>query len=206
MPGCQPERRRGSLWRLAAVAASLPLFAGCAVVGYPSPRVPSAGPAGERAPASAPVHGPVVLSDAPRPDASPVDLAASRPIERYEVFGETYTVMASAEGYVQRGVASWYGQEFAGRPTSSGEIFDPRKLTAAHRSLPLDTWVEVTNLRNGRKVVLKVNDRGPFAETEDRIIDVSYEAARLLGLVGPGTGPVEVRALPADAGGSLRRR
>jgi rare lipoprotein A len=144
-----------------------------------------------------------VLADPAEPLSGSV---AARERETYEVFGEVYAVLGSSVGYRETGVASWYGQEFAGRPTSSGEIFDPRKLTAAHRSLPLHTWVEVTNLRNGRKVVLKVNDRGPFVDTEDRIIDVSHEAARVLGLVGPGIGPVEVRALPADAGGSLRRR
>ena len=93
------------------------------------------------------------------------------------------------------GYASWYGEEFEGRPTSSGEIFDPELLTAAHRSLPLPTWVEVTNLENQRRVVLRVNDRGPFADTERRIIDVSEAAARRLGLIGVGVARVRVRAL-----------
>ena len=115
--------------------------------------------------------------------------------ESYKVFGITYRVADSAEGYDEVGYASWYGQEFEGRPTSSGEIFDPELLTAAHRSLPLPTWVEVTNLENQRRVVLRVNDRGPFADTERRIIDVSEAAARRLGLIGVGVARVRVRAL-----------
>jgi rare lipoprotein A len=112
--------------------------------------------------------------------------------------------MADGTNYVEVGVASWYGHELAGRRTSSGEIFDPLALTAAHRTLPLSTWVEVTNLQNGRSVVLRVNDRGPFAETDERIIDVSYGAARVLGLVGPGTARVEVKAVPPP-GKSMNR-
>ena len=192
--------------------ALLPLLGGCAVVGYPGgyvPPVPVPGPQGEAPSATAASPGPVVLADPP--SASPPALPGRRFLPRngaesYEVFGQRYSVMESGEGYREIGLASWYGREFAGRPTSSGETFDPAKLTAAHRSLPLATWVEVTNLENGRKVVLRVNDRGPFVDTEQRIIDVSYEAGRLLGLIGSGTAPVEVRALPADAGGSLRPR
>ena len=91
---------------------------------------------------------------------------------------------------VQHGIASWYGEEFHGRPTSSGEVYDMFQLTCAHNSLPLGTMVMVTNLENGRSVELKVNDRGPFLK--ERIIDVSYAAARILGMWGKGTTNVKV--------------
>ena len=184
----------------------LPLLAVCAVVGYPSPRPPAPGPEGETRPTTPPSEPRVVADPATVPDRDTRSGPSSGPADTYEVFGRTYAVLPVADGYRETGLASWYGQEFAGRPTSSGELFDPGRLTAAHRSLPLNTWVEVTNLENGRKVVLRVNDRGPFVDTQQRIIDVSHEAARLLGLVASGTARVEVRALPADAGGSLRRR
>lgn len=131
------------------------------------------------------------------PDAVPIPEPRSRygnPPE-YEVDGVTYRVMEGSEGYEEEGMASWYGEQFHGRRTSSGEPYDMYAMTAAHRSLPLPTYVEVTNLENGRTVVVRVNDRGPFHQ--DRIIDVSYVAARKLGLVGPGTAPVRVRALEA---------
>lgn len=91
------------------------------------------------------------------------------------------------------GVASWYGNEFHGRPTSSGEVFDQNDLTAAHRTLPFGTHVMVTNLANDRSVVVRINDRGPFVR--GRIIDLSYAAARVLGLIGPGTGLVRLEVL-----------
>jgi rare lipoprotein A len=119
----------------------------------------------------------------------------------YEVFGVQYRVMNSAQGYEETGFASWYGEQFHGRPTASGETYDMHRHSAAHRTLPLHTWVEVTNLDNGRSLVLKVNDRGPFAHTGSRILDLSYAAARELGVVGPGTAPVRVRALDAEERG-----
>jgi rare lipoprotein A len=105
----------------------------------------------------------------------------------------TYHVLASSEGYQQRGRASWYGRKFHGRRTSSGETFDMHKISAAHRTLPLPTFVEVTNLNNGKRLVVRVNDRGPFHD--DRIIDLSYAAAVKLGFAEQGTAAVEVRAL-----------
>ncbi|NBC23433.1 MAG: septal ring lytic transglycosylase RlpA family protein [Gammaproteobacteria bacterium] len=113
--------------------------------------------------------------------------------DSYEVFGKRYHVMDTAEGYRERGVASWYGTKFHGRRTSSGEPYDMHAFTAAHKTLPLPTWVEVTNLRNRRSILVRVNDRGPFVA--NRIIDLSYAAARELDIVGDGTGLVEVRAL-----------
>ena len=133
-------------------------------------------------------------------DPSPLAEARSRSgnPDSYEINGEVYYVLDSAEGYDQEGYASWYGEQFAGRPTSSGEIFDPELLSAAHRSLPLPTWVEVTNLDNGHQIRLRVNDRGPFSDPSRRIIDVSEAAARRLGLIGPGIARVRVRALRVD--------
>jgi rare lipoprotein A len=94
---------------------------------------------------------------------------------------------------VETGVASWYGGEFQGRPTASGEVFETNDMTAAHRTLPFGTNVMVTNLRNDRSVVVRINDRGPFVR--GRIIDLSYAAARVLGIVGAGTAPVRLEIL-----------
>jgi len=117
----------------------------------------------------------------------------------YEVLGKRYHVLPTSAGYVQRGIASWYGQDFHGLATSSGETYDMNAMTAAHTTLPLPTWVEVTNLVNGKRVVVKVNDRGPFVA--NRLIDLSFAAATALDMVGTGTTRVEVRAVapPPDA-------
>lgn len=111
----------------------------------------------------------------------------------YTVLGKQYRVMDDARGYVARGIASWYGSKFHGRATSSLEPYDMYQFTAAHKHLPLPTHVRVTNLLNGRSVVVRVNDRGPFHE--DRIIDLSYAAAIKLGMHIEGTAPVEIRVL-----------
>jgi rare lipoprotein A len=111
----------------------------------------------------------------------------------YEVFGRKYYVMKSSEGYRERGTASWYGSKFHGRKTSSGEPYDMHLATAAHKTLPLPTYAEVTNLDNGRSVVVKINDRGPFKD--DRLIDLSYGAALRLDIVARGTARVEVRVI-----------
>jgi rare lipoprotein A len=111
----------------------------------------------------------------------------------YQVNGHTYHVMQSGRGYVERGIASWYGTKFHGHRTSSGETYNMYAMTAAHKELPIPTYVQVTNLQNGRTVVVRVNDRGPFHD--NRIIDLSYAAAAKLGILGTGTGLVEVRAL-----------
>ncbi len=117
----------------------------------------------------------------------------------YEVMGQRYYVASSSDGYRERGVASWYGKQFHGLPTASGEIYDMHELTAAHKTLPIPTWVEVTNLANSERIIVKVNDRGPFID--NRIIDLSYAAAQRLGMVRAGTSLVEVRALGAPAVG-----
>jgi rare lipoprotein A len=115
----------------------------------------------------------------------------------YRVFGTWYQPLPHARGFVQEGTASWYGREFHGRKTSNGEIYDMYGLTAAHKTLPMGTFVRVENLSNGRSLDLRINDRGPFVR--DRIIDLSYTAAERLGLTGPGTAPVRVTALGAPA-------
>lgn len=111
----------------------------------------------------------------------------------YEVLGQTYKVMDNPSGFRQRGYASWYGKKFHGRLTANGERYDMFGMTAAHKTLPLPSYVRVTDLDNGKSVVVRVNDRGPFHS--DRIIDLSYAAAAKLGLIGHGTSKVELELL-----------
>lgn len=111
----------------------------------------------------------------------------------YVVFGRRYYVLRSAKGYHARGVASWYGMKFHRFQTTNGEIYNVAAMTAAHKTLPLPTYVQVTNLRNGKTIIVKVNDRGPFAN--NRLIDLSYVAAKKLDMIGTGTAPVEIRAI-----------
>jgi rare lipoprotein A len=113
--------------------------------------------------------------------------------DSYVVFGKRYYTKKDARGYSERGIASWYGSKFHGRRTSSGEPYDMYAMTAAHKSLPLPCYARVTNLRNNRSVVVKVNDRGPFHA--NRLIDLSYTAAWKLGIIGEGTGLVEITTL-----------
>ncbi|MFP1681135.1 septal ring lytic transglycosylase RlpA family protein [Alloalcanivorax sp. C16-1] len=116
--------------------------------------------------------------------------------DTYTVWGQTYQVLPTAEGYHEEGLASWYGRKFHGYRTSSGEAFDMYRFTAAHRTLPLPTYARVTNLDNGKSLVVRVNDRGPFHS--DRIIDLSWAAAVRLGIEQNGTGRVRVEALTAN--------
>lgn len=111
----------------------------------------------------------------------------------YKACGHRYYVKKTAKGYCEKGIASWYGMKFHRVRTSSGELYDVRKMTAAHCTLPIPTYVLVTNLKNGRHVVVKVNDRGPFVA--NRLIDLSYCAAVKLGVTPRGTALVEVRAI-----------
>ncbi len=115
----------------------------------------------------------------------------------YTVLGKTYTVLPDSKGFVEQGIASWYGNKFHGRKTSNGEIYSMYGMTAAHKNLPIPSYVRVTNLDNGRQVVVRVNDRGPFHE--GRVIDLTYAAASKLGFVKLGTAPVRVEAVgPGD--------
>ncbi|HNP35994.1 MAG TPA: septal ring lytic transglycosylase RlpA family protein [Woeseiaceae bacterium] len=120
----------------------------------------------------------------------------------YEVLGKRYTVLPSGSGYRERGVASWYGDKFHGRLTSNREPYDMYQMTAAHKTLPLPTYVRVRNLRNNESIIVRVNDRGPFVS--NRIIDLSYAAALKLDMIADGTTLVEVTAITFDGpGGDL---
>ena len=116
--------------------------------------------------------------------------------KNYKVLGKWYSVRETSSGYREKGISSWYGKKFHGHRTSSGETYDMYAMTAAHKTLPLPTYVRVTHLENGRSVIVKVNDRGPFHE--GRIIDLSYSAAKKLGITATGTGVVEVVAIDSD--------
>ncbi|OGI63524.1 MAG: hypothetical protein A2W18_01310 [Candidatus Muproteobacteria bacterium RBG_16_60_9] len=127
------------------------------------------------------------------PRAEPRSTSGNKP---YAVFGVNYTPLADARSYHERGVASWYGRKFHGRRTSSGEPYDMYAMTAAHRTLPLPSYVRVRNLQNGRSVVVRVNDRGPFLH--NRLIDLSYTAGARLGVIGTGTAMVEIESITPD--------
>ncbi len=164
--------------RLAVHGLALAL-AGCTMIDSPRTVLPPPPPAG------------TVAAVVPREEPP----AARGNMAEYQAEGRWYRVRDSSRGYDERGVASWYGEAFHGRPTSSGEPFDMYALTGAHRTLPIPTYVRVTNLSNGRSILLRINDRGPFRDPDNRIIDVSYAAAIELGLVRDGTAPVRVQAV-----------
>jgi rare lipoprotein A len=126
------------------------------------------------------------------PDATPKPVKRTRAGNKspYTVFGKTYELLSQSKGYRERGGASWYGTKFHGRNTANGERYDMWAMTAAHKTLPIPSYVRVTNLNNGLSVVVRVNDRGPFHG--GRIIDLSYAAASKLGFANQGTAPVEV--------------
>jgi len=114
-------------------------------------------------------------------------------LESYEVMGQQYHVLATARGYQEEGIASWYGPNFHGHKTATGEIYDMTQMTAAHKTLPLPCFVEVKNTLTNKRIIVRVNDRGPYHE--GRIIDLSESAAKALDVIGPGTAPVEVRTI-----------
>jgi rare lipoprotein A len=160
--------------------------------------------AGEKTQEAEPGDGPSVR------DIKASDVADAKPMAEplarygnhspYEVFGKKYYVMESGEGYHEKGVASWYGSKFHGRRTSSGEPYDMHLATAAHKTLPLPSYAEVTNLDNGRTVVVKINDRGPFKN--GRLIDMSYGAALRLDMVSSGTARVDLRVIESPVFGA----
>ncbi len=122
----------------------------------------------------------------------------------YTVRGKTYYPLTSGEGFVEEGVASWYGSDFHGKRTANGERYDMYSMTAAHKILPFNTQVKVTNLQNGRSIMVRINDRGPFVA--DRIIDLTHTGASQIGMIGPGTARVRVEtvgAVPAIKNGDI---
>ena len=133
------------------------------------------------------------------PRAEPINRGTSRP---YVVMGRSYTPMTSHEPYRTRGIATWYGRRYHGKPTASGEAYDMYAMTAAHTTLPIPSYARVTNVKNGRSVVVRINDRGPFVD--GRIVDLSYTAAHRIGVLGGGSATVEVEAiLPGSYGSTL---
>lgn len=142
----------------------------------------------------------------PPPEYSKPSKSPEKYPKPYKVYGKWYQPLPDSRGFRQRGLASWYGQDFHGKKTSSGEIYNMYAMTAAHKTLPLGTYVRIHNLENSRTIEVRINDRGPFVR--GRIIDLSYSAAKKLGLVGPGTARVEVVALgtPIATDGGTERR
>lgn len=171
--------------RIAGLLVATALFVGCA------------GPDTDRAPKRPPdVSG---VPDAV-PRAEPRSASGNPPF--YEVRGRRYHVLASAEGHRERGVASWYGEKFHGRRTSSGETYDMYAMTAAHKTVPIPAYARVTNLENGKTVVVRINDRGPFID--NRIIDLSYAAAHRIDMIRAGTAMVEVEIIGPGAAATGR--
>jgi len=166
---------------------------------------------------TAPPKKSVYYQDDGPPDRVPADVAAIpdaqprvEPLHRgsskpYTALGRTYTPMTGDAPFSQRGMASWYGKQFHGSRTANGEIYDMLGMSAAHPTLPLPSYVRVTSVRNGRSVIVRVNDRGPFKS--DRIIDLSYAAAAKLGIAASGTGEVEIERITMSqiASGDYRR-
>src|SRR5512143_559974 len=175
------------------VAAAL-VGCGSAPKAPPAPGAAKPGYYKDAGPGEAPPASLDSIPDA-QPKLEPLNRFANRP---YSVFGREYVPATSLRPYKERGIASWYGRKFHGERTSTGETYDMFAMTAAHPTLPLPSYARVTNVANGRSVVVRVNDRGPFLN--DRLIDLSYAAAHRIGIAQKGSGEVEVEAiLPAEA-------
>jgi rare lipoprotein A len=194
--------------RTASAACCALTLAGCSLGGHRAGAEPvlvvNAPPAPAAAPVAVPPPGPPLNIDAipdAVPKAEPRSAHGNPPF--YDVYGQRYFVMPAATGYLERGVASWYGPTFHGGNTSSGEQYDMYAMTAAHKTLPLPTYARVTNLRNGKSIVIRINDRGPFVA--NRLIDLSYTAAAKLDMLREGTTLVEVRALTPGVPDELTR-
>ena len=201
--GHHPRHATGHPARIGTTAALLLLLSACTSGNPGSDDSQQAANSGSD-PGPAPAH----LQDSGPPPGTTLDPALikdavphAEPPSRYgtpntySVFGRQYHTLSSGEGFAERGLASWYGTKFHGRRTSSGEPYDMYAMTAAHKSLPLPSYVEVVNLDNGERAIVRVNDRGPFHE--GRIIDLSYAAAVRLGVDKKGTARVTIRTLSA---------
>ena len=177
---------RPARWRQALAAALLALLAACSSTprpGAPASTAPLDGP---------PANPPADLASQPDPEPKVEAIRSGGPNKPYEVLGQSYTPLTADTPVLETGLASWYGRKFHGRPTASGEIYDMYASSAAHRTMPIPSYALVRNPANGREVVVRVNDRGPFHS--DRVIDLSYAAALKLGVLR-GVAPVEVRRL-----------
>lgn len=143
-----------------------------------------------REPQDGPPARAVDVSRIPNAQPAPVVRTRAGNAGRYTVLGKTYQTLSESRGYRERGVASWYGTKFHGRRTANGEVYDMFAMTAAHKTLPIPSYVRVTHVGNGRSIIVRINDRGPFHD--NRIIDLSYVAARKLGVDATGTALVDV--------------
>ncbi len=181
------------------------LLTGCSLGGHRASTAPAPvinappAPAATAAPSGPPLNIDAIPDAVPK--AEPRSAHGNPPF--YDVLGQRYFVLPTATGYLERGVASWYGPTFHGGNTSSGEQYDMYGMTAAHKTLPLPTYARVTNLRNGKSIVVRINDRGPFVA--NRLIDLSYTAAAKLDMLREGTTLVEVRALTPGVPDDLAR-
>ena len=185
------KRALSLLALLAAACSTAPPVADRPAPGEPQTR--GGGYYKDDGPGSSPPPNLAQIPDA-EPKAEPPHRFANRP---YKVFGTEYVPLADARGFKQRGVASWYGRRFHGQKTASGELYDMYAMTAAHPTLPIPSYVRVTNVANGRSVVVRVNDRGPFHSS--RVIDLSYAAAYKLGFIQAGSAQVELESVERAA-------
>jgi len=206
-------RMRGRCRAASLAAMALMLVACAGPQGGRGAATPSGDMAGAPTTAPSARRGAYYLDDGPGAN-PPVDLASipdavpqpepllPRATRPYSVFGRQYTPMTQVEPFRQRGIASWYGRRYHGQPTSSGERYDMYAMTAAHPTLPIPSYARVTNVANGRSVVVRVNDRGPFLQ--DRVIDLSYTAAAKLGYVEAGSAEVEVELVTQFDGAATK--
>jgi len=194
-----PHRSLLTIHHVIAAVLLAAAVSGCGTMGKSSSRI-------ERAPgtATAPRGGGYYLDDGPganppadidsipdpAPRIEPLNRGTSRP---YTVMGRTYTPMTSLQPYKARGIASWYGRRYNGKKTASGEIYDMYAMSAAHTILPIPSYARVTNPANGKSVIVRINDRGPFIDT--RLIDLSYTAAHKLGVINSGSATVVVESI-----------
>ena len=181
-------------YKALAVAACLMVVVGCSSIAPPPAENPNAGRytiTQDRAPVES-----IELSSIPEVIPGPVVRTIAGNRSPYTVLGKTYFVLPSEEGYSERGIASWYGEKFHGHKTSNGEVFDMYHVSAAHKSLPIPSFLKVTNLDNNRSIVVRVNDRGPFHG--NRLIDLSYAAALKLGYAETGTARVQLESIVAE--------
>jgi rare lipoprotein A len=185
---------------LAAAAALAIALGGCGTPGERGAGAPPARGGGyylDDGPGTSPPADIDGIPDA-MPRSEPLHRGTGRP---YVVMGRSYTPMTALRPYRARGVASWYGRRYHGKPTASGEIYNMYGMTAAHTTLPIPSYARVTNVANGRSVVVRINDRGPFVD--NRLIDLSYTAAHKLGVLGGGSAMVEVETIIPGAAGAL---